>query len=132
MNSKAIVYWPCTAVLALAMLSGGAAQLAHQKDTLEGITHLGYPVYFVTILGFWKVLGGITLLVPGFPRLKEWAYAGAFFEMTGAAASHAAVRDTVWHVTVTLSFALLVIVSWALRPASRRLPNALPSATVSS
>ena len=75
MKTKAIGYWASTAILAFALLSGATAQLAHQQKTLEGVVQLGYPVYFVTILGFWKVLGGIALL-PGFPRLKEWAYAG--------------------------------------------------------
>ena len=83
--------------------------------------HLGYPVYFITILGFWKVLGAIALLAPRFPRLKEWAYAGIFFEMTGAAASHAVRGDAAWHVVVTLGFAVLAVVSWALRPPSRTL-----------
>ena len=59
----------------------------HLRNNVEGIVHLGYPLYFITIIGFWKVLGAITLLAPGFPRLKEWAYAGIFFDLTGAAAS---------------------------------------------
>ena len=118
---KAIGYWTTTAILAFALLSGGAAQLAHKPETLEGMMHLGYPLYFVTILGFWKVLGAIALLAPRFPRLKEWAYAGIFFEMTGAAASHAACGDAAWHVIVTLIFAVLTVASWALRPQSRTL-----------
>lgn len=101
------------------MVSGGAAQLAHQKDAVAGMLHLGYPPYFLTILGFWKFLGGIAILAPRFPRLKEWAYARIFFEMTGAAASHAACHDPAWHVAVTIGFAALTVVSWALRPPSR-------------
>lgn len=81
--------------------------------------HLGYPLYFMTIIGLWKVLGSVALLAPGFPRVKEWAYAGIFFNMTGAAVSHVAVGDAAWHVAVTLAFAALAIASWALRPASR-------------
>jgi uncharacterized membrane protein YphA (DoxX/SURF4 family) len=113
-----------TAILAFAVLSGGLGQLAHAWGTLETVTLLGYPPYFLTILGIWKVLGGITILVPRFPRLKEWAYAGIFFEMTGAAASHAASGDYgayAFHIIVTLSLAGLAIASWALRPTDRRL-----------
>jgi len=90
---RTIGCWIATTLIALSLLSGGAAELAHQRETVEGMVHLGYPVYFVTILGFWKVLGAIALLVPGFPRLKEWAYAGVIFDFTGAAASHVASGD---------------------------------------
>ncbi len=95
MKIKLIGYWATTAFLAFAVLSGGAAELAHRRDNVEGLVQLGYPVYFATIIGLWKVLGGLTVLVPRFPRLKEWAYAGIFFNMTGAAASHAASGDGV-------------------------------------
>ena len=82
---------------------------------------LGYPVYFVMILGFWKLLGSLALLIPGVPRVKEWAYAGIFFNMTGAAVSHLVCQDAAWHVVVTIGLAALSVASWALRPASRTL-----------
>jgi hypothetical protein len=88
---------------------------------------LGYPLYLMTILGTWKMLGSITLLAPRFPRLKEWAYAGIFFNMTGAAISHAVVGDEAWHVWYTASLALVALVSWALRPESRALGTLMPS-----
>lgn len=125
-KAKRIVYWTTTALIAFGLFSGGATELAHQHDTVAGMVLLGYPVYLVTILGFWKVLGGIALLAPRFPRLKEWAYAGVFFNMTGAAASHAACADYGkggFHIIVPSIFAVLVIVSWATRPASRRLAS---------
>jgi hypothetical protein len=103
----------------VALLSGGLAKLTRQRQNVEGMVHLGYSLYFITIIGFWKVLGVIAILVPRFPRRKEWAYAGIFFNMTAAAASHAVCRDAAWHVIVTLSFAALAIASWALRPQSR-------------
>jgi hypothetical protein len=87
------------------------------------MVHLGYPSYFVTIIGCWKVLGTVALLVPHFPRLKEWAYAGIFFNMTGAAVSHAVCGDAAWHVAVTLGFAVIAVISWALRPSNRKLEN---------
>src|SRR5580700_656985 len=106
-SAKTIGYWVTTAILLFAMLSGGIAELMHRPETIEGMKQLGYPVYFVMILGFWKVLGSVALLAPGFPRLKEWAYAGIFFNMTGAAVSHAVCGDAAWHVVVTVGFAAL-------------------------
>jgi uncharacterized membrane protein YphA (DoxX/SURF4 family) len=109
--------------------SGGVAEIMHLRPNVEGIVLLGYPVYFITIIGIWKVLGAITLLAPRLPRLKEWAYAGIFFNVTGAAASHAAVGDYgiyAFHILVNLFFATLVIASWALRPQSRALGYLFP------
>ena len=88
---------------------------------------LGYPVYFLAIIGTWKVLGTIALLVPRFPRLKEWAYAGIFFNMTSAAISHAASGDAAWHMFYTGFLAIVTIASWALRPQSRTLGALFPS-----
>ncbi len=84
---------------------------------------LGYPPYLLNILGFWKVLGAVAVLVPGLPRLKEWAYAGFFFDLTGAAASHTFAGDDAGKVLAPLFFLALVAASWALRPASRRLQS---------
>ncbi len=85
------------------------------------ITHLGYPVYLLTILGVWKLAGGVTLLAPGFPRLKEWAYAGIFFELTGAAASFVARGEITGDLIAPLVLSGLAVASWALRPQSRTL-----------
>jgi uncharacterized membrane protein YphA (DoxX/SURF4 family) len=120
-NSRArtIGYWVTTALVAFAIGSGGAAQLAHMPANVEGMTHLGYPAYLLTILGAWKVAGTVAVLAPGLPRLKEWAYAGIFFDLTGAAASHAASGDVVWHIVAPAVLAVLTVASWALRPPSR-------------
>lgn len=93
----------------------------HKPQVLEGITHLGYPLHFVILLGIWKVLGGVAILLPGFALLKEWAYAGMIFDLTGAAAAHAASGDDLRHILVPLVLALLVVASWALRPEGRKL-----------
>jgi hypothetical protein len=116
-----LAYWVTTALVALPMLSGGAIQFVGQKEAVAGMQQLGYPAYFVTILGFWKVLGGIAILAPRFPRLKEWAYAGIMFDLTGAAATNLACHAPAWHVLAPLVIAVFAIVSWALRPESRRL-----------
>ena len=124
MNGKTIAYWVCTIFLGLAMVSGGIGELTHQPGNLEVVTILGYPLYFLSIIGVWKILGTIVILVPRFPRLKEWAYAGCLFNMTGAAISHAASGDYgpgAFHLIVTIGLAGLVAASWALRPASRTL-----------
>ena len=118
---KSISYWVVTAMVAFFIGSGGAAELARVPGNVQGLAQLGYPVYFVTIIGFWKVLGAIAILVPGFPRLKEWAYAGIFFNMTGAAATGLFTHSAAWHVIVDLVLTALTIASWALRPSSRRL-----------
>ena len=86
-----IIYWIATIWLALGMLSTGIVQLFKVKEEVDIITHLGYPVYFLTILGVWKILGVVAVLIPKFPLLKEWAYAGFFFAMSGAIFSHIAL-----------------------------------------
>jgi hypothetical protein len=121
MKVKTMTYWTSTAILTAGLFAGGLSQLGHQQDTAAAIQHLGYPLYFMTIIGTWKVLAVFALLVPGFARLKEWAYAGVFFNMTGAMISHLVCGDPAWRVAVALSFAVLAVVSWATRPASRTL-----------
>ena len=121
MKAKSTSYWVVTVMVASFIGSGGAAELARVPGTVQGLVQLGYPVYFATIIGFWKLLGAIAILVPRFPRLKEWAYAGIFFNMTGAAATGVFVGAATWHVIVDVVLTLLTIASWALRPSNRRL-----------
>ncbi len=136
MKTKIIAYWATTVFVALELLVGGATDLLHGREILvigdpvvQVITYLGYPVYFLTILGLWKLLGAVALLVPRFPRLKEWAYAGAFFDMTGAAASWALHGDSVSNSIWLILMAVLVLVSWALRPQNRTLGPLFPAKT---
>jgi hypothetical protein len=93
---------------------------------MEGMSHLGYPAYFVTILGVWKILGAIVILLPGLALAKEWAYAGMIFNFTGASVSHIVAGDDMRHIVVPLLLAALVVASWALRPESRRLRGQPP------
>lgn len=116
-----LAYWLSTGLLAAAMLSGGIRELMLHPATVQGMRELGYPEYFGQLIGLWKVFGAVTLLAPRLPRLKEWAYAGIFFNVTGAAVSHVASGSASWHVSVTATFAVLTLVSWLLRPADRRL-----------
>ena len=119
-----IIYWVSTLWLALGMLSVGAGQLFKMNGGQGGsdmITHLGYPVYVLTILGIWKILGVIAVLVPKYPLLKEWAYAGFFFAMSGAAFSHIASGDPVTSTFPSLSLVILTVLSWHFRPADRKI-----------
>ena len=118
------IYWIFTAWLALGMLSTGAVQLFKGKAGQGGvdmITHLGYPVYFLTILGVWKILGAVTVLIPKFPLVKEWAYAGFFFAMTGAIFSHIALGDSVNEIFPSVLLLILTMISWYFRPANRKI-----------
>jgi uncharacterized membrane protein YphA (DoxX/SURF4 family) len=118
-----IIYWIATVWLALGMISTAVAQLfksAGGQGGAEMLTHLGYPVYLLTLLGIWKLLGSVVVLIPGFPLLKEWAYAGFFFVMTGALFSHLASRDPITPLFPSLLLLILTVVSWYFRPASRK------------
>ncbi len=119
-----IIYWIATAWLALGMVSTAAVQLFKGKTGQGGadmITHLGYPVYLLTILGIWKIFGTVAVLIPKFPLLKEWAYAGFFFVMTGAIFSHIALGDPVNEILPSLLLLALTVVSWYFRPEDRKI-----------
>jgi uncharacterized membrane protein len=115
-----IIYWIVTGWLALGMTSTGLVQVLRVKTEVDFITHLGYPVYFVTILGVWKLLGVIAVLIPRYPLLKEWAYAGFFFSMTGALLSHVASGSPAKDMFPSLLLLTLTVLSWAFRPADRK------------
>ena len=118
-----IIYWISTLWLALGMLSTGALQFFKGKTGaggLDSITHLGYPVYLLTILGVCKILGVIAILIPKFPLLKEWAYAGFFFVMSGAILSHLAIGDSAKEFFGPTLLLILTMVSWYFRPADRK------------
>jgi hypothetical protein len=120
-KTKKIIYWISTVWLALGMVSTGLVQLLKVKGDVEVITGLGYPVYLLTILGVWKILGVIVLLIPKFPLLKEWAYAGFFFAMSGAVLSHLASGGTIGELAPAFLLLILTLVSWYLRPADRKM-----------
>jgi uncharacterized membrane protein YphA (DoxX/SURF4 family) len=120
-RTRTIAYWVFTLIVAWEMIAGGIWDLLQIEYVRGVMTHLGYPLYVLFIIGAWKIPCGAALLAPGFARLKEWAYAGAFFNYTGAAASHIAVGDRVNRWLPPLIFAAFVLASWALRPPERRL-----------
>jgi hypothetical protein len=120
-----IIYWIATIWLSLGMLSTGVVQLLKLKGdgpgSLDTMTHLGYPVYFVTILGVSKILGVVDLLIPKFPLVKEWAYAGFFFMMSGAIFTHIAAGNSMSEIFPSLLLLILIVVSWYFRPSDRKI-----------
>ena len=146
-KAKTIVYWITTIYVAIAIFYGGFAEVVDASVRVSiasigvaGVVQvLGYPLYFLYIIGTWKMLGAIAILVPRFPRLKEWAYAGIFLNMSGALVSWLTVTvyggvqipagygSPIFHVVNALHLIVIALVSWALRPQSRRLGNILPT-----
>ena len=118
---KLIWYWIITGVLSFCIFSGGLFQALQLKGIVEGFKPLGYPTYFISLIGIWKMLGIIAILIPGFKLLKEWAYAGMFFAMTGAVISHLASDDIHPQIIAPIVFAVFTVLSWYLRPANRKL-----------
>ena len=116
-----IIYWIATIWLSLGMLSTGIVQLLRTKEEVDMMTRLGYPVYFLTIIAVWKMLGVVAVLMPKFPLLKEWAYAGFFIAMSGAIVSHLIVGDEAKELFGPTLLLVLTVVSWYFRPADRKL-----------
>jgi len=116
-----IIYWIATIWLSLGMLSTGIVQLLRTKEEVDMMTRLGYPVYFLTIIAVWKILGVVAVLMPKFPLLKEWAYAGFFIAMSGAIVSHLIVGHEARELFGPTLLLVLTAVSWYFRPADRKL-----------
>ncbi|MBK8852321.1 MAG: DoxX family protein [Saprospiraceae bacterium] len=120
-KGKKITYWIATLWLALGMVSTGIVQLMQMDEEVQKFNELGYPAYLMTVLGIWKMLGTIAILLPRFPMLKEWAYAGFFFAMSGAALSHLILHNSFAEIAPSLLLLTLTFVSWYLRPDNRKI-----------
>lgn len=123
---KTIAFWICTILGPTSFVIGGFLNITQSEQAIIGLQHLGYPLYFAYILGFWKLAGAVTITIPGFPKLKEWAYAGFVFDLTGAAASHYFKGDPFFNgsnaqIASPLIFLALVLASYFLRPTSRKI-----------
>lgn len=116
-----IIYWAATVLMSAGMLGSGIAQVMRAKEMVDILTHLGYPVYLMSIIGVWKILGVIVILLPGFKLVKEWAYAGLFFTMTGALISHLFMGDGGKAILGPLMQSVFIILSWYFRPANRKI-----------
>ncbi len=120
-KSKMIGYWVATSVLALAVISGGVSEWTDYTYTIKGMLSLGYPIYFTRLLGTWKIAGAIVLLAPRMPLVKEWAYFGIFLDMSGAFMTHIICHSASYHLIWTGIFSVITVVSWALRPDTRKI-----------
>jgi hypothetical protein len=120
-NPKLVIYWVATVLMSVGMFGSGVAQIIRAKQMVDIINHVGYPLYVMTILGVWKILGVITILLPGFKLQKEWAYAGFFFLMSGALFSHLAMGDGGKAILGPLMQLVFISLSWYCRPDSRKL-----------
>lgn len=122
MNAKSIAYWAATGLFSLALGSSAVVYLTHQPFMVDAVSgHLGYPEYFLSILGLAKGLGVLALLAPALPRLKEWAYAGFTFNLLGAFWSHQASGDGLAESAAPIVLLGVLAASYLLRPASRSL-----------
>jgi hypothetical protein len=120
-SGRTIMYWITTGFVAIAFLITGIGNLIPIAHIAQDMAHLGYPPYFHTILGTWKILGAIIIVMPRTALVKEWAYAGLMFDLTGAAFSRFALGDGVITIVVPMVIAMVVASSWALRPEERKL-----------
>jgi uncharacterized membrane protein len=121
-KSETIIYWITTILVSVGMFGSGFAQVIHSKQMVDIVVPLGYPLYFLNIIGVWKMLGVIAILIPGFKLLKEWAYAGLFFVMTGAIISHLASDDlTIKGIIGPVMQTIFIILSWYFRPPNRKI-----------
>jgi hypothetical protein len=120
-KSNNTAYWAATGFLSFGMLLGGSGQLYRASFNVEGIVHLGFPIYLLTIIGLWKILAVMAILIPKKLLLKEWAYAGLFFLLSGGVVSHFASGDGILQTLPVFMFTCLTVASWYLRPNDRRL-----------
>ena len=125
MTSRDLAYWGATGAFCVVLGFSGAAHFLHLEFMVKNMSNLGYPVYFMTIIGSFKLLGVTALLAPRLPLLKEWAYAGFTFDLIGAAASHLYSGDPFSHWIRPLVVLGLGVASYLLRPASRRLADSV-------
>jgi uncharacterized membrane protein YphA (DoxX/SURF4 family) len=120
-DRRPTVYWVVTVIAALLFAVPGTALIFHVPHFADEMARLGYPSYFLGLLGIFKVMAAVAIVAPGFARLKEWAYAGMMFDIIGAIVSHAAVGDAVATMVVPVVIAGVLVTSWMLRPPSRTL-----------
>ena len=116
---RKVIYWACTVLVAVPSLFAAFAYLSGSPQAVQGFAHVGYPQQLRIILGIAKGLGAITLLIPGFPTVKEWAYAGFTFAWISAHVAHHIAKDGPTQYLPLVLLALL-IVSYVTRPESRR------------
>jgi uncharacterized membrane protein YphA (DoxX/SURF4 family) len=120
--AQKVTYWVTTGLLAAMSVFAAFVYLSGSPQAIEGFAHVGYPQQLRIILGIAKLLGAITLIVPGWVKLKEWAYAGFTFAWISAFVAHYLAKDGP-KAFMPLVMLLLLAISYGTRPASRRWPT---------
>ncbi|MGH7329650.1 MAG: DoxX family protein, partial [Polyangiaceae bacterium] len=123
MDTRKIGFWVATGLGTAILTFGGLNEITHAQRIVDTMAHLGYPAWLPSLLGTWKLLAVVAILAPGLPRLKEWAYAGVFFDVTGAIMSHTVAGDGPAHLAPPFVVLVLLMTSWALRPKDRKLAD---------
>jgi uncharacterized membrane protein YphA (DoxX/SURF4 family) len=129
-RTKTTIYWAATLFVALIMTTSGALALFHMPGMMAALAHLGYPPYFSNLLAISKLAGVSVLLLPGLPRLKEWAYAGFGITVLSASYSHLVSGDGLLALEPLVTFAALIL-SYTMRPPSRTFFNPAPANAIS-
>jgi uncharacterized membrane protein YphA (DoxX/SURF4 family) len=127
-KGRKIGYWAVTALLSFFVIGSGVADLMGVEDIAKSLEHLGYPLHLMTLLGIAKLAAAVAILAPGFPRLKEWAYAGLVIDFGGGMWSHVQSGDPIANWGILFVLLALTFGSWFLRPSNRRLPDRAKSA----
>jgi uncharacterized membrane protein YphA (DoxX/SURF4 family) len=122
-KGRKIGYWITTGLVVLSFVGSGVGEVLGNEQAVAPFAHLGYPAYFASLLGTAKILGGVAVAVPKFPRLKEWAYAGMVIDVISAAYSHLRSGDGAQEIATPLVVLAIVLASYFLRPGDRRLPD---------
>lgn len=118
--ARKVAYWATTVLLAAMSVFGAFTYLTGAPEAVQGFSHVGYPQQLRVLLGIAKLSGAIALLVPGFPMLKEWAYAGFAFAWIAACVAHYLAGDGAASF-IPLVLLVFLGVSYGTRPESRRL-----------
>jgi DoxX-like protein len=124
-KSKKITFLITTTVIAIAYFVTGLGNILPFTHIAQNMAHLGYPIYFLKIIGTWKILAAIVVVLPNIPRIKEWAYAGMILDLTGASFSRFAVGDALPQIIIPLGIATLVTVNYLLRHSLQSHTNAV-------
>jgi hypothetical protein len=132
LRPRTIAYWIFTLLVVFENAAGFLWAVLRIEYLRAMLAHLDYPQYFMHIVGGWQLAGAAALIAPGFPLVKEWAYAGAFFNYSSAIVSHIAVGDGPGQWMAALMFAIFTVCSWGLRPSDRRVLSPTPAAQTSA
>jgi len=114
-KTKKNLFWVTTTIIAIAYFISGLGNLVPFSHIAQDMAHLGYPVYFLKILGVWKILAAIVIVFPGIRRIKEWAFAGMMLDLSGAALSRYFSGDAWSTILIPAGILILVTLNYVIR-----------------